>query len=57
LAAILVLTALDAVPFVDIGAEAVKEAIGIALDIEMGASVLAVVGICKGLFDAMKTML
>ena len=57
LAAILVLTALDAVPFVDIGAEAVKEAIGIALDIEMGASVLAVVGICKGLFDAMKTLL
>lgn len=54
LAAILVLTALDAVPFVDIGAEAIKEAIGVALDVEMGANVLAVVGICKGLFDGLK---
>ena len=54
LATILVLTALDAVPFVDIGAEAIKEAIGIALDVEMGANVLAIVGICKGLFDGLK---
>ena len=57
LATILVLTALDAVPFVDIGAEAIKEAIGIALDVEMGANVLAIVGICKGLFDGMKGLL
>lgn len=56
LAAILVLTAMEAVPLGFLGAFPAKEAIGIALDIEMGASVLAIVGVCKGLFDAMKAL-
>jgi len=54
LAAILVLTALDAVPFVNIGAETAKEILGVTLSIETGSTVVIIAGICKDLFDALK---
>ena len=56
LAAIIVLTALDAVPFVNIGAEATKEILGVTLSIETGSTVLVIAGICKDAFDALKGM-
>jgi hypothetical protein len=54
LAAILVLTALDAIPFVNIGAETTKEILGVTLSIETGSTVLVIAGICKDVFDALK---
>jgi len=56
LAAIIVLTVMDLIPGVDIGAEIAKKVIGIALGIEIAGSVTGIASICSGFSNSVRAV-